>query len=83
MYNQWKQKDWNTPNVLHDNDNADQYQASLILGFTNKSEMEKFFSSEAIKKISERIAVFCSAVHAFEIAETITFVKDGKHIKFN
>ncbi|MBK8086740.1 MAG: strictosidine synthase [Chitinophagaceae bacterium] len=83
VYNPWKQKQWLTPNVLHDNGKADQFQASLILGFANKSEMENFFNSEEIKKLSERIAVFCSAVHAYEIAETITFVKDGKHIKFN
>ena len=83
VYNPWKQKQWLTPNVLHDNDKADQFQASLILGFANKSEMEKFFNSEEIKKLSERIAVFCSAVHAYEIAETITFVKNGKPIKFN
>lgn len=83
VYNPWKQKQWLTPNVLHDNDKADQFQASVILGFANKSEMEKFFNSEAIKKLSERIAIFCSAVHAYEIAETITFVKEGKQIKFN
>lgn len=83
VYNPWKQKQWNTPNVEHDNDKTVQFQASLMLGFSNKAEMEKFFTSEEIKKLSERIATYCSAVHAYEIAETITFVKDGKHIKFN
>ena len=83
VYNPWKQKQWNTPNVEHDNDKTVQFQASLMLGFSDKNEMETFFNSEEIKKLSERIAVFCSAVHAYEIAETITFVKDGKHIKFN
>ncbi|MBP6022334.1 hypothetical protein [Ferruginibacter sp.] len=82
-YNPWKQKQWNTPNVLHDNDTAVQFQASLMLGFSNKAEMETFFNSEEIRKLSERIAAFCSAVHAYEIAETITFVKEGKQIKFN
>ncbi len=79
-YNPWKQKQWLTPNVLHDNEIEDQFQASLLLGFTDKSEMEKFFTSEEIKKLSERIAIFCSAVHAYEIAETITFVQNGKKI---
>ncbi len=82
-YNSWKQKQWNTPNVEHDNDKTDQFQASVMLGFSNKAEMENFFNSEEIKKLSERIPAFCSAVHAYEIAETITFVKDGKQIKFN
>lgn len=83
VYNPWKQKQWNTPDVAHDNDKTVQFQASLILGFSNKAEMENFFNSEEIKKMSEKIAAYCSAVHAYEIAETITFVKDGKHIKFN
>jgi hypothetical protein len=78
-YNAWKQKQWNTPNVEHDNDKSVQFQASLMLGFTDKSEMEKFFNSDEVKKLSERIAIFCSAVHAYNIFETITFVKDGKH----
>lgn len=81
-YNAWKQSQWNTPNVLHDNDKAVQFQASLILGFTGKNEMQQFFNSEAIIKLSDRIAVFCSAVHGYEIAETITYVKDGKQIIF-
>lgn len=80
VYNPWKQKQWNTPNVAHDNDKTVQFQASLILGFTDKTEMDNFFKSEAIKKLSERISIFCSAVHAYDIAETITFVKDGKKI---
>jgi hypothetical protein len=80
-YNAWKQKQWNTPNVEHDNDKSVQFQASLMLGFTDKSEMEKFFNSDEVKKLSERIAIFCSAVHAYNIFETITFVKDGKQIK--
>lgn len=80
-YNPWKKKQWNTPNVLHDNDKGVQFQASLMLGFANRSEMEKFFSSAEIKKLSQRIATFCSAVHAYDIFETITFVKEGKKIQ--
>ncbi|MEQ1734190.1 MAG: strictosidine synthase [Bacteroidia bacterium] len=80
-YNPWKQKDWNTPNVMHDNTKSDMFQASLILGFTNKSDMDKFFASDAVKNISAKIAMYCSAVNAYEIAETITFVQDGKKIK--
>lgn len=78
VYNPWKQKQWDTPNVLHDNEKADQFQASLMLGFSDKNEMKKFFASEEIKKLSERISIYCSAVHAYDIFETITFVKDGK-----
>ena len=79
-YNPWKQKQWNTPNVEHDNDKTVQFQASLMLGFTDKNGMETFFNSEEIRKLSERIATYCSAVDAYEIFETITFVKDGKKL---
>jgi len=80
-YNPWKQKQWNTPNVAHDNDPGVQFQASVILGFADQIAMEKFFENDAIQKLSERIAVYCSAAHAYEISETITFVEDGKQIK--
>jgi hypothetical protein len=81
IYNPWKQKQWNTPNVAHDNDKNVQFQASLMLGFTDKSEMEKFFNSQEVKALSERISTFCSAVHAYDNFETITFVKEGKKLK--
>ena len=81
VYNPWKQKQWSTPNVAHDNDKADQFQASIMLGFANKSEMGNFFKSEVIKKLSDRIAAYCSTVDAYDVFETITFVKDGKQIQ--
>ncbi len=79
-YNPWKQKQWNTPNVLHDNEAADQFQASLILGFANKNEMEKFFNSDVIKNLSSKIATYCSAVNAYDVFEIITYVQDGKRL---
>ena len=81
VYMPWKEKQWNTPNVEHDNARAVQFEASLILGFTNKAEMEAFFNSENVKKLSDRIAIFCSAVHAYDVQETLTFVKEGKVLK--
>ena len=80
VYNEWKEKQWDTPNVLHDNIKEVQYQASLMLGFKDKNAMEQFFKSDAVQKLSDRISIFCSAVHAYEISETLTFVKDGKEL---
>ena len=71
VYNTWKQKQWNTPNVEHDNDKTVQFQASIMLGFANKSEMENFFISQDVKTLSENISTYCSAVHAYDIFETI------------
>lgn len=77
-YNKWKQKQWNTPNVLHDNPTDQQFQASIILGFANPKSMEDFFKLEAVQQLASRIAVFCAAVHAYEIEETLTYVANGK-----
>lgn len=82
-YNPWKKKQWDTPNVLHDNATEVQFQASLMLGFTDKNAMEAFFKSDAVNKLSDRISIFCSAVHAYEISETLTFVKNGKQLSKN
>lgn len=79
-YSPWKESQWNTPNVLHDNAKEVQFQASLMLGFTDKTTMVQFFKSEAVKNLSDRISNFCSAVHAYEIEETLTFVKEGKQL---
>jgi hypothetical protein len=80
FYSTWKQKQWDTPNVLHDNGIADQFQFSLMLGFASKDEMEKFLRSEAVMMLSGGIAAYCSAVHAYEISETITFVSRGAKV---
>lgn len=80
VYNPWNQKQWDTPNVAHDNPTDVQFQASLILGFENEVSMQRFFGSEALKDLSKRLAIFCSAIHAYEVAETLTFVKDGKEL---
>ena len=80
FYNTWKQKQWNTPNVAHDNPTEVQFQASLMLGFSNDAEMKQFFKSDELKNLSPRLAVFCSAIHAYEVAETLTFVKNGTEL---
>ncbi|MEY8761041.1 hypothetical protein [Chryseobacterium tongliaoense] len=80
VYMPWNQKQWNTPNVQHDNAEEVQFQASLILGFSDKNAQDTFFRSDEVKKLSDRIALFCSAAHAYEIQETFTFVKGGKKL---
>ncbi|MBD3903288.1 hypothetical protein NAL32_02765 [Chryseobacterium sp. Ch-15] len=79
-YMPWKESQWNTPNVFHDNATEVQFQASLMLGFTDKNAMEQFFKSNNLKKLSEKLAIYCSAIHAYEILETLTFVENGKKL---
>lgn len=80
VYNAWNQDEWNTPNVEHDNEKAVQFQASLILGFKDKKAMKQFFKRNDVKKMSDRLSVFCSAVHAYKVQETLTFVANGKEL---
>lgn len=80
FYAPWKQKQWNTPNVAHDNAKEVQFQASVMLGFTDEQAMLNYFKGDELKKLSDRLRMFCSAIHAYQISEAITFVKEGKII---
>lgn len=80
VYMPWKEKQWNTPGVAHDNAKEVQFQASLMVGFADANAMAAFFTGDEIKKSADRLSLFCSAIHAYEIQETITFVEDGKII---
>jgi hypothetical protein len=74
----WIEKLWDTPNVAHDNPTDQRFHASLVLGFTDTNALRTFFGSGEIATLSGRLPEFVSAVHAYEIAETLTYVKDGK-----
>jgi hypothetical protein len=73
----WIEKLWDTPNVAHDNPADQRFHASLILGFADPAARAAFFSSPELKTLSDALAPFASAVHAYEVSETLTFVKDG------
>lgn len=73
----WSQRLWNTPDVAHDNPADQRFHASLILGFADAPARSAFFASEEILTLSGRLSVLASAVHAYEVSEALTFVKDG------
>jgi hypothetical protein len=58
-----------------------QFKASLTVGFTGRDAMMLFFDSEAAQKISKRLSLFCSTAHAYEIQQTLTFVKNGEQLQ--
>jgi hypothetical protein len=74
----WIEKLWDTPNVLHDNPTDQRLHASLVLGFTDGNAQRTFFGSGEIATLSGKLPELVSAVHAYEIAETLTYVKDGE-----
>ena len=73
----WSKRLWNTPNVAHDNPVGQRFHASVMLGFANAEEQAAFFNSRALGAISAKLSPFASAAHAYEVAEALTFVRDG------
>ena len=74
----WIERLWDTPNVAHDNPADQRFHASLILGFTDIDALRAIFGSAEIATLSGKLPEFVSAVHAYEVTEALTFVKDGK-----
>jgi hypothetical protein len=74
----WNEKLWDTPNVTHDNPTDQRLHASLILGFADASARAAFFDSDEITTLSDRLSVVASAVHAYEVSQALTYVKEGK-----
>ena len=73
----WSEKLWNTPDVAHDNPADQRFHASLMLGFADASARAAFFVSDEITALSDELSMFASAVHAYEVSETLTYVKEG------
>jgi hypothetical protein len=74
----WIERLWDTPNVAHDNPADQRFHASLSLGFTDANALRAFFGSGEIATLSGKLPEFLSAVHAYEVTEALTYVKDGK-----
>lgn len=77
VYLPWNKKSWDTPNVAHDNPKSEQLHASIIIGFASEDDRQAFYQSVA-QQLNEEITAHTSAVYAYQIAETLTFVADGK-----
>lgn len=74
----WTKRHWDTPDVAHDNPTDQRFHASLILGSTDTNALRGFFGSGEIATLSGKLPEFVSAVHPYEVTETLTYVKDGK-----
>jgi hypothetical protein len=74
----WIERLWDTPNVAHDNPTDQRFHASVILGFTDANALRAFFVSGELAALSSKIPEFASAVHAYDVSEALTYVKNGK-----
>lgn len=74
----WTRRTWNTPDVAHDNPPADRYHASVVLGFADPAARAAFFEGDAIRRLSSPLARVTSAIHAYDVAETLTYVENAE-----
>lgn len=73
----WSKALWNTPNVAHDNPADQRFHASVMLGFADAAEQAAFFESRRLGSLAAELARHASAVHAYQVAKALTFVRDG------
>jgi hypothetical protein len=74
----WNEKFWDTPNVAHDDPADQRFHASLILGFADPAARAALFKSPEIESLSDALAPVVSGIHAYEVTDALTYVKDGK-----
>jgi hypothetical protein len=74
----WIERLWDTPNVAHDNPTDQRFHASVILGFTDRDALRAFFGGRELATLSGKLPEFASAVHAYEVTEALTYVRNGK-----
>lgn len=74
----WNKKTWDTPDVAHDNPADQRFHASLVLGFASRAAWTAFFEGTDIKQLSQTLAPVASAIHAYDVATALTYVKSGE-----
>jgi hypothetical protein len=74
----WSERLWNTPDVAHDNPMDQRFHASLVLGFADAAARAAFFNSDEIRAMSRPLSEVASAIHAYEMAEALTYVREGR-----
>jgi hypothetical protein len=74
----WSKKTWDTPNVAHDNPADQRFHGSLVLGFADAAARTAFFHGEPATRLSPILAPVTSAVHAYDVAAALTYVRNGR-----
>jgi hypothetical protein len=74
----WIKRAWDTPDVAHDNPADQRFHASLILGFSDTAARTAFFEGKETQQLSQTLAPVASAIHAYDVFATLTYVKDGE-----
>lgn len=69
---------WNSPNVVHDRTPKQQYQACFEIGFLDRFEMRRFFTSAEYAATTQDQLKHIRTIHAFPEREIYTLVHDRK-----
>lgn len=74
----WMRQLWETPDVAHDNPPAERFHASIVLGAADRPTLEAALAAPAVSATREGQRGHCAAVHAYAVAETYVFCRDGR-----
>jgi hypothetical protein len=74
----WNKRTWDTPHVAHDNPADQRFHASLVLGFADPAARTAFFQGTQVQQLSPMLAHVASAVHAYDVSATLTYVEGGR-----
>lgn len=80
VYMPWHKKSWDTPKVAHDNPKEEQLHASIIIGFDSDVSRKEFYQN-ITPELNRKLVSQVSAIYAYHMSETITFVEDSKRQK--
>ena len=73
----WNEKTWDTPNVAHDNPTDQHLHASVMLGFTDDTTRDQFYTDHA-PHLSTLLAPHVAAIHAYDVTDSVTYVKNSE-----
>lgn len=68
---------WSTPGVAHDEPPEWRYQATVLLGAPDRAALDAALASRPVAAMLERQRQHCSAIHAYVVANTYVFRRDG------
>ncbi len=74
----WIERLWDTPGVAHDNPADQRYHGSLVLGARDREALEAALASDAVSSLIASQREHCVAIHAYTVADTYTFRRDGR-----
>ncbi|WP_225410773.1 SMP-30/gluconolactonase/LRE family protein [Stigmatella hybrida] len=74
----WLKARWPPPGGAHDHPPEERFDALLVLGFASEEALGAFFASPQVSGLAEELRHHCTAIHAYRISHTYTYVVEGR-----